>query len=230
MRINKYIAQAGICSRRKADELITQGRIKINGIVLKELGYQVKDDDLVYFDDKLITLIKEKYYYMLNKPVGYVCTNEDKFAEKTIFDLIENKTKLFSIGRLDADSRGLILITNDGDLYNRIIHPRNEILKEYSIVLDKEFEANDKSKIESGVDIGDYVTTTSYIELSNDKTKLNIKISEGKNRQIRRMFDAFSYKVIDLKRVAIAELKLGSLQEGQYRNLTKEEVSYLYSL
>ena len=120
MRINKYIAQAGICSRRKADELITQGRIKINGIVLKELGYQVKDDDLVYFDDKLITLIKEKYYYMLNKPVGYVCTNEDKFAEKTIFDLIENKTKLFSIGRLDADSRGLILITNDGDLYNRM--------------------------------------------------------------------------------------------------------------
>lgn len=230
MRINKYIAQAGICSRRKADELITQGRIKINGIVLKELGYQVKDDDLVYFDDKLITLIKEKYYYMLNKPVGYVCTNEDKFAEKTIFDLIENKTKLFSIGRLDADSRGLILITNDGDLYNRIIHPKNEILKEYSIVLDKEFEANDKSKIESGVDIGDYVTTTSYIELSNDKTKLNIKISEGKNRQIRRMFDAFSYKVIDLKRVAIAELKLGSLQEGQYRNLTEEEVSYLYSL
>lgn len=230
MRINKYIAQAGICSRRKADELITQGRIKINGIVLKELGYQVKDDDLVYFDDKLITLIKEKYYYMLNKPVGYVCTNEDKFAEKTIFDLIENKTKLFSIGRLDADSRGLILITNDGDLYNRIIHPKNEILKEYSIVLDKEFEANDKSKIESGVDIGNYVTTTSYIELSNDKTKLNIKISEGKNRQIRRMFDAFSYKVIDLKRVAIAELKLGSLQEGQYRNLTEEEVSYLYSL
>ncbi len=230
MRINKYIAQAGICSRRKADELITQGRIKINGILLKELGYQVKDDDLVYFDDKLITLIKEKYYYMLNKPVGYVCTNEDKFAEKTIFDLIENKTKLFSIGRLDADSRGLILITNDGDLYNRIIHPKNEILKEYSIVLDKEFEANDKSKIESGVDIGDYVTTTSYIELSNDKTKLNIKISEGKNRQIRRMFDAFSYKVIDLKRVAIAELKLGSLQEGQYRNLTEEEVSYLYSL
>lgn len=230
MRINKYIAQAGICSRRKADDLITQGRIKINGIVLKELGYQVKDDDLVYFDDKLITLIKEKYYYMLNKPVGYVCTNEDKFAEKTIFELIDNKTKLFSIGRLDTDSRGLILITNDGDLYNRIIHPKNEILKEYSIVLDKEFEANDKSKIEAGVDIGDYVTTTSYIELSNDKTKLNIKISEGKNRQIRRMFDAFSYKVIDLKRVAIAELKLGSLQEGQYRNLTKEEVSYLYSL
>lgn len=230
MRINKYIAKTGLCSRRKADELISQGKIKINGIVLTELGYQVKDDDLVYFEDKLLKIDDKKVYYMLNKPVGYVCTNKDKFAKKTIFDLIDSDHKLFSIGRLDADSRGLILITNDGDLYNKIIHPRNTIFKEYEITLNRNFDIKDKELIEQGVDISGYITQKSFIRLSGEKNKLTIKISEGKNRQIRRMFDKFAYKVTDLNRVAIEKLKLGSLKIGAYRSLTQEEINYLYNL
>lgn len=230
MRINKYIAKTGLCSRRKADELISQGKIKINRIVLTELGYQVKDDDLVYFEDKLLKIDDKKVYYMLNKPVGYVCTNKDKFAKKTIFDLIDSDHKLFSIGRLDADSRGLILITNDGDLYNKIIHPRNTIFKEYEITLDRNFDIKDKELIEQGVDIGGYITQKSIIRLSGEKNKLTIKISEGKNRQIRRMFDKFAYKVTDLNRVAIEKLKLGSLKIGAYRSLTQKEINYLYNL
>lgn len=230
MRINKYIAKTGLCSRRKADELISQGKIKINRMVLTELGYQVKDDDLVYFEDKLLKIDDKKVYYMLNKPVGYVCTNKDKFAKKTIFDLIDSDHKLFSIGRLDADSRGLILITNDGDLYNKIIHPRNTIFKEYEITLDRNFDIKDKELIEQGVDIGGYITQKSIIRLSGEKNKLTIKISEGKNRQIRRMFDKFAYKVTDLNRVAIEKLKLGSLKIGAYRSLTQKEINYLYNL
>ncbi|MDO5027075.1 MAG: pseudouridine synthase [Tissierellia bacterium] len=230
MRINKYIARSGLCSRRKADQLILDGKIKVNGEVLKELGYQVKNDDLVYFEDQVLKPVKEKIYYILNKPVGFVCTNEDRFAEKTIFDLIKSKEKLFSIGRLDADSRGLIIITNDGDLYNRIMHPRRQVFKEYEISLDKDFNLDDKKLIEEGVDIGDYITSRSYIKLGSKKNKLTIKISEGKNRQIRRMFDKFSYKVLDLNRIAIEDLKLENLKLGQYRELTEDEIDYLYSL
>ncbi len=230
MRINKYIARSGLCSRRKADDLILAGKIKVNGIVMKELGYQVKNDDLVYFEDKLLEPVEEKLYYLLNKPVGYVCTNKDRFAKKTIFDLIDSKEKLFSIGRLDADSRGLIIISNDGDLYNRIMHPKNEIFKEYEVTLDKDFNIKHMSQIENGVDIGGYVTNKSYISLLPEKNKVVIKISEGKNRQIRRMFDSFSYKVIDLNRTGIEKLKLGDLKIGNYRKLSQKEVEYLYNL
>lgn len=230
MRINKYIAKSGLCSRRKADELILKGKIKVNDKVLDTLGYQVKDDDLVYFEDKLLKLETQKIYYMLNKPVGYVCTNKDKFAKKTIFDLIDSNKKLFSIGRLDSDSRGLILITNDGDLYNRIMHPKNMIFKEYEITLNKDFNIKDKKFIEEGVDIGGYITQKSIINLSDKKNILTIKISEGKNRQIRRMFDKFNYTVIDLNRIAIENLRLGNLKIGYYRKLKEEEIKYLYNL
>lgn len=230
MRINKYISKSGLCSRRMADELISQGKIKVNGIVMTQLGYQVKDDDLVYFEDKLLKIYTKKIYYMLNKPIGYVCTNKDKHAKKTIFDLIRSDHKLFSIGRLDSDSRGLILITNDGDLYNRIMHPRNTIFKEYEVSLDKNFDIKDKELIEQGVDLGGYITQRAIIIPSKEKNKLTIKISEGKNRQIRKMFDKFSYKVIDLNRVAIEKINLGRLNIGKYRPLTESEIKYLYNL
>lgn len=229
MRINKYIAKSGIASRRKADELIEQGKISVNGKIMNSLGYDVKDSDIVKFEDKIIKPIKDKYYFMLNKPIGYASTHSRKFDDKIIFDLIDIDTKLFSIGRLDKDSRGLILITNDGDIYNNVIHPRNEIFKKYIIIIDKDFDFSDKKKIEAGVDIGDYITNPSKIKIIDKKT-LQIEINEGKNRQIRRMFEAYNYEVIDLNRISIGDIKLGDLPIGSFRDLSRKEIDYLKNL
>lgn len=229
MRINKYIAKSGVASRRKADELIEQGKISVNGKILTSLGYDVKDYDIVKFEDKIIKPIQDKYYFMLNKPIGYASTHSRKFDDKIIFDLIDIDTKLFSIGRLDKDSRGLILITNDGDIYNNVIHPRNEIFKKYIIKIDKDFDISDKKKIETGVDIGDYITNPSKIKIIDKKT-LQIEINEGKNRQIRRMFEAYNYEVIDLNRISIGDIKLGDLPIGSFRDLSKKEIDYLKNL
>lgn len=229
MRINKYIAKCGITSRRKADTLIEQGKISVNDKVMTSLGYIVQEDDVVKYEGKIIKLIEDKYYIMLNKPIGYTCTNSKKFDDKVIFDLIDIDTKLFSIGRLDKDSRGLILITNDGDIYNNVVHPRNEIFKKYIVKLDKSFLHSDKYKIESGIDIGDYITNPSRIKILG-KNILQIEINEGKNRQIRRMFDVLNYEVIDLNRVSIGDIKLGELPVGSYRVLSNKEVNYLRNI
>lgn len=229
MRINKYIAKCGIASRRKADTLIEQGKISVNDKVMTSLGYIVQEGDVVKYEGKIIKLIEDKYYIMLNKPIGYACTNSKKFDDKVIFDLIDIDTKLFSIGRLDKDSRGLILITNDGDIYNNVIHPRNEIFKKYIVKLDKSFLHRDKYKIESGIDIGDYITNPSKIKIIGENI-LQIEINEGKNRQIRRMFEALNYEVIDLNRVSIGDIKLGDLPIGSYRFLYDNEVKYLRNL
>lgn len=229
MRINKYIAKCGITSRRKADTLIEKGKISVNDKVMTSLGYIVQEDDVVKYEGKIIKLIEDKYYIMLNKPIGYTCTNSKKFDDKVIFDLIDIDTKLFSIGRLDKDSRGLILITNDGDIYNNVVHPRNEIFKKYIVKLDKSFLHSDKYKIESGIDIGDYITNPSRIKILG-KNILQIEINEGKNRQIRRMFDVLNYEVIDLNRVSIGDIKLGELPIGSYRVLSDKEVNYLRNL
>lgn len=229
MRINKYIAKCGITSRRKADTLIEQGKISVNDKVMTSLGYIVQEDDVVKYEGKIIKLIEDKHYIMLNKPIGYTCTNSKKFDDKVIFDLIDIDTKLFSIGRLDKDSRGLILITNDGDIYNNVVHPRNEIFKKYIVKLDKSFLHSDKYKIESGIDIGDYITNPSRIKILG-KNILQIEINEGKNRQIRRMFDVLNYEVIDLNRVSIGDIKLGELPIGSYRVLSNKEVNYLRNL
>lgn len=230
MRINKYIAKSGVASRRKADDLISESRIKVNGEILKELGYIVKEGDVISFDDKVIKPIEEKVYIMLNKPVGYVCTNEDKYADMTIFDLIDIDTKLFSIGRLDKDSSGLILITNDGELYNKIMHPSKEIFKKYHVRLDKKLHNKHINELINGVNIGGYVTAKSKLTKTNLDNEVYIEISEGKNRQIRRMFDSLGYTVVELERVSIDKINLGNLKLGKYRNLTQEEVNYLSNL
>lgn len=227
MRINKYIASCGISSRRKAEELIEKGYIKVNGQV-PELSYKVQANDLVTFKGNPIKPDNNLIYIALNKPVGYVCTNHDKYADKTIFDLVDIDERIFSIGRLDKDSRGLIFLTNDGDLYNNLMHPKNIVYKKYRVQLDKKFNIEDKSILENGVDIGGYITTKSYVDI--DKDGIYISISEGKNRQVRKMFQTLGYEVIDLKRVQIGEFSLGNLKEGEYKQLSKNEVDYLYSL
>lgn len=229
MRINKYIAKSGVASRRNADKLIQEGKIKVNDDVVLTPGLDIKNSDKVEYNGKVLEIIEEKHYIMLNKPVGYVCSNSSQFNEHIIYELIDVDTKLFSIGRLDKDSRGLIILTNDGDIYNNIIHPKNEIYKTYIVSLDKYFLPKHKEIIEQGIDIGDYITNPSKIRIITDNL-LEIKINEGKNRQIRRMFQALNYTVTDLNRISIGEIQLGNLKIGQYRSLTDKELKYIKSL
>lgn len=230
MRINKYLAKSGLASRRASEKYILEGRVKVNGIVLENLAYRVQAEDVITVDDNVVHLEEELVYFMLNKPVGYVSTQKDPFAKKIIFDLIDEKTRLFSIGRLDKDSRGLLLLTNDGQLYQHLMHPSQQIFKHYQVRLNKEFKLEHKSILENGIDIGDYITNPAKIRVQDDKKDVIISISEGKNRQVRRMFAALTYQVVDLNRLAIEDLKLGSLSQGDYRPLTQDEVEYLYNL
>lgn len=231
MRINKFIARSGIASRRKAEQLVLDGHIKINGQVVYDLATRVDPKkDQVTYKDRPISPVEEKYYLMLNKPVGYTCTNEDVYAEKTIFDLIDIKTKLFSIGRLDKDSSGLILVTNDGDIYNKIMHPSSQVCKRYLVDLDKRFNRKDEDKFKQGIDIGDYITNPAKLEYTNEKDQLYISIAEGKNRQIRRMFQALGYRVDGLERLSVGEINLGDLKVGSYRRLNEKELDYLRKL
>lgn len=229
MRINKFLSRAGIASRRNSEKLILNGEISVNGQVITDLSYQVEENDIVKYNNQTIELVDEKYYLMLNKPVDYACTNSKDFDEKIIFDLIDIDTKLFSIGRLDKDSRGLILITNDGDIYNKIIHPRNEIYKKYIVKLDNYFQKDDKIKLETGVDIGGYITSESKVTILGDKT-VQIEISEGKNRQVRRMFAVLGYEVLDLNRISIGDINMSNLKIGKYRHLTTDELNYIKQL
>lgn len=229
MRINKYIAKSGIASRRKADSIILSGQIKVNNRIITDLSYTVQNDDVVLYNDIPIKPLNENYYIMLNKPMGYTCTNQDKYATHTIFELIDIDTKLFSIGRLDKDSRGLILITNDGNIYNKIIHPRSELFKTYIVKLNQKYHKDYNNFFERGIDIGGYKTMPAKIVVVDDY-HIKILISEGKNRQIRRMFEVLGFKVIDLKRISIGKINLGNLKEGKYRFLDNSEVEYLKNL
>ncbi len=229
VRINKFLADAGIASRRKSEKLILDGEISINGKTMTDLAYQVKNTDIVKYKNKIVKPVNKKYYLMLNKPIDYACTNSKKHDDKIIFDLIDIDTKLFSIGRLDKDSRGLILITNDGDIYNKIIHPRNEIFKKYIVEIDRDFRKEDKYKLESGIDIGGYITTRSKVKTLSNR-KIQIEISEGKNRQVRRMFAALGYNVLDLNRISIGKINMSKLEIGKYRHLTNNELNYIKQL
>lgn len=229
MRINKYLSRCGVASRRNAEKLILQGLIKVNGKIITDLSFQINDDDIVEYKGHILRPVEDKFYFALNKPINYASTNSKKFDDKIIFDLIDVKEKLFSIGRLDKDSRGLIIITNDGDIYNKVIHPRNIIFKKYIVKLDKFFLKSHKSILENGIDIGGYITSLAKIKILGDKT-IQIEISEGKNRQIRRMFAILGYKVLDLNRVSIGKIELSNLEIGKYRNLTINEINYLKNL
>lgn len=229
MRINKFLSRSGIASRRNAEKLILNGEITINNAVVTDLSYQVSSEDVVVYKNKVIKPVKQIYYIMLNKPIGYLCTNSKKFDDKIIFDLIDIDEKLFSIGRLDKDSRGLILITNDGDLYNKVIHPRSEIYKKYIVRINNILRNEDKIKLENGVDIGNYITNKSRVKIL-DKRLIQIEINEGKNRQIRKMFAVLGYEVLDLNRISIGEVVMTDIEIGKYRNLNKKELDYLNSL
>ena len=238
-RLQKYMARCGVASRRKCEEIILSGKIKVNNKLVNELGVRINAEvDIVSYDGKIIKPEEKKVYIMLNKPEGYITSVKDEKGRKTILDLVKVPERIYPVGRLDYDSSGLILLTNDGEIYNKIIHPRVKVGKKYIVLCKGEFTKDELNKFEKGIDIGGYITAEAKIEvLDKEKGKGNsintlveITIHEGKNRQIRRMCEALGHDVITLKRIAVGEIKLGYLNRGQWRNLTENELKYLNSL
>ncbi len=234
MRINKFLSSLGIASRRAIDKYIEEGRIKVNGVIAST-GIDVTEDDEIYIDNKKIETkrIEEKVYFMLNKPLEVLSASSDDRGRKTVVDLIKTDKRIFPIGRLDYMTSGLILLTNDGELFNRLVHPKSEIYKKYYIKVFGEVKKEEIEELKKGVLLEDGKTLPakiSGIKYDKNKTSMYISIREGRNRQIRRMIEKFGYKVLMLRREKIGELSLGDLKEGKYRELTKEEIEYLYSV
>lgn len=233
-RLQKYMARCGIASRRKCEEIILSGKIKVNDIIISELGTKVNSiKDKVEYEGKLILPEEKKVYIMLNKPEGYITSVKDEKNRQTVLDIINVQERIYPIGRLDYDSSGLIILTNDGEIYNKIIHPRVKIVKEYIALVKGEIKKVELEKLEKGIDIGGYVTAPSKVELLNYVEKnslIKIGIHEGKNRQIRRMCSVVNHEVISLKRIGIGKIKLGDLKKGEFRDLSIEELQYINSL
>jgi len=234
MRLNKYIADAGICSRRKADELISNGNVKVNKAVIKEMGYQVEDGDEVIVNGTKIETKGKKVYVAVNKPKGYITSMDDDKERLTVAELVADiPERLFPVGRLDYNTTGLLIMTNDGQLTYTLTHPKHEVYKTYiakvaGVISDKRL-----AMLRKGVDIGGFVTSPAKVKVLKQMPRhavVEISIKEGKNRQVRKMFAAVGNKVQELERVSIGDIRLGRLMSGHYRKLTKEEVEYLKSL
>lgn len=231
MRINKYIAQSGIASRRKADELIASGNVKINGKPLKEPGYDVVDGDLVEVNGNRIQADEKKVYILLNKPIGYITTVKDEQDRPTVMELVRDvDSRIFPVGRLDYNTSGMLLMTNDGDFSYKVAHPKHKMPKTYRARVEGILSNEKCAKLSNGVDIGGFVTSKAKVNIIKGlprSTIVEITIHEGKKRQVRKMFAAVGNKVQELERVAIGDIPLGRLAEGHYRKLTREEIDYL---
>jgi len=234
MRLNRYLAHAGITSRRKADELIENGNVKVNGKPVKEMGYDVLEGDKVEVNGTLVETPGKPVYYALNKPVGYITSTDDEKNRPVVTDLLTDvSARVFPVGRLDYNTSGLLIMTNDGDLAYRLSHPKHEVPKTYLALITGMLSRERLSKLRKGVDIGGYITKPAVVNILKQAERsclVEITIHEGKNRQVRKMFAAVGNRVVDLQRVAIGEVRLGRLLEGHYRKLTKAELDYLKSL
>ena len=234
MRLNKYIASAGVCSRRKADELIANGNVKVNGAVMREMGFDVSEGDKVQVNGKLIEGEKDKVYVVVNKPLGYITSMDDDKDRATVAELVADiPERLFPVGRLDYNTTGLLIMTNDGQLTYSLTHPKHEVDKTYVATVAGVLSEKRLAKLRRGVDIGGFVTSPAKVRVIKQNPRsavVEISIHEGKNRQVRKMFAAIGNKVQALERVAIGNIRLGRLKTGHYRKLTREEVKYLKSL
>ena len=230
MRINQYIASAGVTSRRKADELIEKGRVKVNGAVLTSPGYHVEDGDIVEVDGARITPSDRKVYYLLNKPAGYVTSTADKEGRPLVTELVPDEVRVFPVGRLDLNTTGLLILTNDGDLSNKLMHPSHEFSKRYIVRAQGIVTRAEAARLEKGIDIGGFVTSPADVHLlkhDRNSTLAEIVIHEGKNRQVRRMFKAIGHPVLELCRTGLGNLEIGRLAIGQFRKLSPAEVEQL---
>jgi pseudouridine synthase len=230
MRINRFLASSGIGSRRKCEVLIREGRVQVNGETIYELARFIEtDSDLVSVDGRAVEKAEAGTVLVINKPPGILSTVNDDRGRKTVIDIARDRgygERLFPVGRLDMDTTGLLLLTNDGDLAYRLTHPKYKIEKRYIVTVEGKIEDGTVDAISSGVNLGDYITmpcVVRVLERSGDKSTLEVRIKEGKKRQIRRMFGESGHKVLTLTRTAIGELELNDLVPGDVRRLTEEE-------
>lgn len=235
MRINKYLALCGVASRRKAEEFILDGLVKVNGQVVKDLSTDIKENkDVVMVSGQVIKPAEKLVYYMLNKPKGYVTSMSDEKNRKSVVDLILNIDKrVFPVGRLDYDSEGLLFLTNDGDLTYKLTHPKYNITKKYIVKIEGETKESELAVLRAGVVVDGVRYSPCKAELLNfvnNISRIEIILTEGKNREIRRMFEAIGREVIFLKRIEMAGIKLGGLMRGEIRELKQYEVEHLLSL
>lgn len=234
-RLQKVIAQAGVASRRKAEELIAQGRVSVNGEIVSEMGYKVKKGDFIEVDGKPIEK-ENKVYFLMNKPKKTMCTSNDEFGRACVVDLVNCKERIFTVGRLDYDTSGVLILTNDGEFANAIIHPRYHIPKVYNLTINGILSVEDTRKIKNGIVLDDGIKTlpAKYKLTETDKEKnqcsFDLTIYEGRNRQIKRMMEALGYEVRRLHRKELAFLKCNDLRQGEYRILKPFEVKQLRSL
>ena len=233
-RLQKVIANLGYCSRRKAEELIKNGQVLVNGQVVNELGVKVKTSDSICVEGNILDNNKNYEYYLLNKPRGVVTTTNDEFGRKTVLDLVISSNRIYPVGRLDYDTTGALLLTNDGFLANKLMHPSNGIDKVYIAKIDGILDGNDIRKLKTGVLVDGYKTSKARVKLKKvDKKKntclVEITIHEGRNRQVRKMIEAVGKKVLKLKRERYAFFDLKGLKAGEYRRLSNKEIAVLYS-
>lgn len=230
IRLNKYIAECGVCSRRSADTLIQSGKVCVNGEVVTNLGIKIDETiDNVKVNNKIIKKENKLVYIMLNKPKGYVTTSKEQFGRKSVLDLINTNLRVYPIGRLDMYTEGLLLLTNDGNFANKMMHPKNKIEKKYIVSVKGNITSEKIDLLKKGVDIGGYITKPAKVKSNFEKDELEIVISEGKNRQVRRMCEAVKLKVLNLQRTKIGNLELGNLELGKYRYLNKNDLEKIKS-
>ena len=233
-RLQKIIALSGYCSRRKAEELIINGKVKVNGNIIKEMGYKANGSDFIEVEGNPINTVEDKVYYLLNKPRGIVTTAKDDKGRKTVVDLIKTDKRIYPVGRLDYDTTGLILLTNDGELTNFLTHPKNNIEKVYVAKIKGLIIKEDLKKLTNGIVIDGRKASKAKAKILKIDKKTNssvveLIIHEGKNHQVKKMFKAIGYEVIKLKRESISFLTLDGLKSGEYRELNIKEVKKLYS-
>ena len=232
MRLNKFLAHSGVASRRKADELIQMATTEVNGKICQDPAYDVKDSDVVKYDGQQISPILEKVVIMLHKPKKVITTVKDTHGRKTVLDLVPSKYRLTPIGRLDQDTTGLLLLTNDGNLHQKLSHPRNQIPKDYEAVIEGKMTSFQKQKLVKGIYIGDKEYGKAEIvsqETKKSRSTIILRLRQGKKREIRRIMYRFKLKLLTLKRIRFAGLSLGDLSENHYRTLTDKEVETLNS-
>lgn len=230
MRINKFLSACGLASRRKCEDIILGGRVSVNGRVVQSLGVSVNENkDIVEVDGKIVSLPQEFVYLKFNKPKGYACTASDERGRKTIFDLVQSDVRLFNVGRLDYDTEGLLLLTNDGDFANLVTHPKFHFEKEYIVTVEGEVKEGDLAVLRRGVVEKGVRMPSAKVKLLNfdgKYSKVSVVIDEGQNHQVRRMFEALGKDIKLLKRVRIGNVHLGGLYRGKTKPMTEQEIAF----
>ena len=233
-RLQKFLANAGIASRRKCEELILDGKIEVNGKVVTELGIKVSEKDIIKYNGQIVKPEEEKVYILLNKPIGYVTTAKDQFNRDTVLDLVKINKRIVPVGRLDMYTSGALILTNDGEFVNMLTHPQNEIDKTYNATVKGKITNEDVEKLQKGVEIDNgYITKPAKVKIlkiydEKNHSRIQITIHEGKNRQVRKMCEAINKKVLALHRSKIGNIELNDLKIGKWRYLTSKEIVNLH--